>query len=573
MRENEEERAAFALDLRAGAAAADLREISGAPNREATRCTLRVSGGALTLTVEAEDGDMLNLLSSISEVGRDPYLYEEDCVQIAVALPGEVEPSDFLVINPHGGRKGTTGALRWNAIAHRHGRGWSLELEITLPPGTGSVGLSLHRFYRGARTEVHGLARNLPHPLRPSEFPVLVLTGDGDAARLATAHRRAAEAAEREVLDRQISAARARITSARASKGPAPTLALAEELARRRAGRTLESGGGFLCWNEGHYQMALLDLWELTGSRDWLDIAVNRMKGVWALRGSERGQADAMWGRLLPTWYNDTETNTVCTLVSGVILNPIARLIRAAHEDPGLADVWSVVKSWVPLCDTILTLHDIEWVEFADGGGMHLEPYMKGPRRVYPRGGSRINPVNREYFFTMPMVNMARVTGNAEYLRKAEMSARFFMNMRDVTADDCLCWEYEISRYPATGEDICHAACQVAFAELCRTEGVVVTDGDLRRMANTLAKRIFRHGDVPCDGLRGYAPGLHIGLATWSGLCRFVPEVFPKIEAVVATALCEGDRHFTGEQGWGVRILTCLERGRRASAAASREER
>jgi hypothetical protein len=399
---------------------------------------------------------------------------------------------------------------------------------------------------------------------------VLVLTGDGEAARLAAGYRDAAKAAEQEVLNRQLAAIRARIAAARNSKGPAPTLALAEDLARRRAGRALEPGEGFLCWNEGHYQMALLDLWELTGSREWIEIAANRMKGVWTLRGSERGQPDAMWGKPLPTWYNDTETNTVCTLVSGVILNPIARLIRAAHDDPRLADVWSTVKSWVPLCETIFTLHDIEWVEFADGSGMHLEPYPKGPRRVYPRGGSRINPVNREYFFTLPMLNMARVTGNAEYLRKAEMSTRFFLNMCDVTADDCLCWEYEIGRYPATGEDISHAACQVAFAELCRTEGVVVTDGDLRRIANTLAKRIFRYGDVPCGELRGSDPGLHIGLATWSGLCRFVPEVFPKIEAVVATALCEGDFHFTGEQGWGVRILTSLEKGRRASAAAGR---
>jgi hypothetical protein len=473
------------------------------------------------------------------------------------------------VINPHGSRKGSANALRWRALTHRHGRGWRLDLEIPIPPDLGSIGLSLHRFYRGIQNEAHGLARNLPHPLSPGEFPVLVLAGDGDAAQLAAAHRDAAKAAEREGTNRQLVAVRARIEAARGSEGPVPALALAEELAHRRAGRALEAGESFLCWNEGHYQMALLDLWELTGSREWIDIVIPRMNGVWARRGSERGQPDALWGKRLPTWYNDTETNTVCTLVSGVILNPIARLIRLAHDEPRLADVWAAVKEWVPRCEEIFALHDIEWIEFADGGGMHLEPYRKGPSRVYPRGGSRVNPLNREFLFTQPMLNMARVTGNAEYLRKAEMSARFFLNMGEVTADDCLCWEYEIGRYPATGEDIDHAGCQVAFAELCCAEGVVVTETDLRRVANTLAKRIFRYGDVPCGSLRGYDPGLCIGLATWSGLCRFVPDVFPIIEVIVATALREGDCHFTGEQGWGVRILTCLEKGRRAVAAAN----
>jgi len=68
---------------------------------------------------------------------------------------------------------------------------------------------------------------------------------------------------------------------------------------------------------------------------------------------------------------------------------------------------------------------------------------------------------------------------------------------------------------------------------------------------------------VPTGTLRGYYPSLDLAVAVWSSLCRFVPSVFPKICAVIHTAICEGDKHFTGEHGWGIRLLTNIEKTRK----------
>jgi len=208
----------------------------------------------------------------------------------------------------------------------------------------------------------------------------------------------------------------------------------------------------------------------------------------------------------------------------------------------------------------VLTLHDREWVELPGGAGMHLEPFLKGPRRVYPRGGSRINPLNREFALSMPMLHIARITGNAEYERKVRANARYFLQSAQVD-DGCLLWEYQTGCCAAEGEDLGHAHCQVLFAELCAAEGVEVAEDDLRRIAATLERRVFRHGDVPCGTVRGYDPGLHLAVGTWSSLCRFVPEVFPRVEAVVRTLLRTRPAAFA--EGWGVRNLTCLEKTRR----------
>ena len=268
-----------------------------------------------------------------------------------------------------------------------------------------------------------------------------------------------------------------------------------------------------------------------------------------------------MWGRPLPTWINDSETGTACTLVSGVIMRPITRLIRTVYETPGLAALKGSAEQWIDLCRETVQFHDPEWVEFPDGSGMHLEPYGKGPRRVYPRGGSRVNPLNRQFVLGMSMLNLALATGDEEYLRKVAMMARFFRNTSEIT-ERTFVWEYLAGAYPSTGEDISHAHVQVHFAELCAAAGVVITEVDLRRIANTFADNVFRHGDVPCGNVRGGEPGLHLAVATWAGLCRFRPEVFPKVEAVVEAVFRE-DRMMSLRDGWGIRNLTCLEKARR----------
>ncbi len=550
------------FDLRSGSATAPLKEIAGHPNAVRTEVTFQLTDTHLSLRIEAEDLDMLHLISSVSKPNSDQTLYEEDAVQIALALPGQASIGDWLVINPHGSRKGSSVALQWEATPHRHGSGWSLQMVLPRP-AVPALGFSLHRYYRGAKHEVQGLGSNLPHPLEPARFPVLVLAGAEPAAEVEHRFRSQAQAAAHEVERQAADAVRRRVDTARKRPDFAalPTLAQAVRLADLRADTPMQTSERFLAWNEGHYLHALLNLWELTRDRRWIERAIPRMNAVWAARGQ---QPD---GTLLPTWINDLETGVPCTLCTGVILWPMTRLLNLLHAHPELAEFKPQVHGWIGWAEAALASHDDEWIEFPDGSGMHIEPYGKGPRRVYTHPavtGSRINPVNREYFYTLALMEFARFHRRPEYIRKIRMNALFFKNISDWSQDRWV-WEYEPSRYPACGEDIDHAGCQVEFAHQCARDGIVFTEADLEKMAVTLARNIYRLGDVPCGDIRGYHPGFGIGIALWSRLCRFpvARPLFPHIEALIATAVAENHPCFDGTQGWGIRLLTALEMTRR----------
>lgn len=553
------------LDLRSGSAAASLKEIAGRTNSVRTDVSFKLTETTLSIRIEAEDLDMLHLISSVSEPNQDPYLYEEDVIQIAFALPGQSGIGDWLVINPHGSRKGSPAALHWTAVPIRHGTGWTLDLSLHCPVAP-IVGLSLHRYYRGVNHEVQGLTTNLPHPLEPAQFSVLILAGTESAAEAERHFKHQAHTAAQATDQIAADAIRPRITAARSHPDFTKLTALdqAIRLADRRAQLPLQPSERFLCWNEGHFLLAVLNLWELTQDRRWIDLALERMEGVWSLRHKDTD------GTPMPTWINDLETGVPCTLVTGAILWPMTRLLRMIHEMPALAEFKTRVRGWIPRAEEALAFHDNEWIEFPDGSGMHIEPYQKGPRRIYTDPtlhGSRINPVNREFFYTLAMMELARVKHSSAHLRKIRMNALFFKHNSD-WSDNRWVWEYEIGRYPACGEDIDHGCCQVEFAHYCVKDGIVFTESDLEKMAATLAQNIYRLGDIPYGDIRGYHPVFGIGVALWSRLCRFpaARPLFPQIEALIATAVVENHPCFDGSQGWGIRLLTALEQTRQVLA-------
>jgi hypothetical protein len=227
-------------------------------------------------------------------------------------------------------------------------------------------------------------------------------------------------------------------------------------------------------------------------------------------------------------------------------------------EDDGLKSLRPRAQPWIELSRQCIETHNDEWLDLPDGCGMFIEPYDKGPRRVYPTGGSRVCPLNRAYFPAMAMLRLGRLTGDGKMLKRVEAMARYFVGMSEMLDDGSLVWEYEEGRYPAVGEDTSHAACQMAFVELCAAEDVVFDESHLRAMATTLKLQLLKYGDVACGTVRGLEPGLDMATAVWSPLCRFEPTLFPAIEAILNVMLHEG-KFDCATQGWGVRTLTALE--------------
>jgi len=526
-----------------------LVEISGNENTASTECILTRRDNKLAVQVLAADPNMMDLVATATAPNSDRFLYEEDCVQLAITTAAGIE---VLLVNAQGSRKGNT---EWPVATRRAAAVW--EITVMVPTDGDAVGLSVHRFFRGVGNECHGINDGLPHPLDPLKFLPVSLAPGADAQALIESVAEEQEAATRRTVEQT----RQLIARARTQGGVDASLATAIEFARRRDEQGVTPDERSLCWNEGHHQQALLDLWELTHDREWLQRAIPRIERVWACRADRLSIKDSFWGEALPTWYNNTETGTACTLTSGVIIAPIARLSRAANDNATTADI--VNTAWIDQCHETIALHDREWIDFADGSGTYFEPYPKGPRRMYPKGGSRICPLNRAFFMAFPLLDLAAIQERPEYQRKAKAMALFFKNNTELQENGSLVWEYEPSSYPSMGEDFGHASCQILFAEQCTAEGIVFTESDLRAMAQTLAQNVFCYGDVPAGHIRlPGLPGLHYGVASWASLCRFVPDVFPKMIDLIQTALrMEDDPHTLG--GWGVRCLTRLEIGRR----------
>jgi len=435
-------------------------------------------------------------------------------------------------------------------------------ISVPVPADQPAIGLSIHRFYRGINHEVHGVECSLPHPLDPCKFLVCVLCDTADRRRVFDDYVASARAAAEQCTQDRLADARARIARAQTTNGPRASLATVKSFALKHADMPPPPDPTAGLWNETYYQCALIDLWELERDRRWLQIVIPRMEHALAHRTDRSGKLDPVRGVVLPTWYGDAGEPWAMTLVTGVILNPIARMMRTVHDDAELRDLAPRVARWMPASEEAIDAHGDEWVELGDGAGTYLEPYAKGPRRVYPTGGSRPAPFNRASLLAMPMLNLGRVLGRSDYVEKATKFAVHFKRSCQTLPNGSLVWEYLPGRYPATGEDISHAHCQVLFAELCAAEGIVFDQRDLRALARTLEKNVFRYGDVPCGEVRGLQPELSIAVGAWSLLCRFAPHLLPRIVAVVETAMAEREFDFTG-QGWGIRLLTLIEKARR----------
>ena len=540
----------------------EMQEISGAPATVQTICSFKRLDGAVQVRIDAYDDRMLDLVATVPKPGiEDQFLFEEDCIQVAAASAGTAEATEFLLVNPYGSSRAFGEAKKWDRSVCRHEGGWRITIIIPVLDAWCVWGLSVHRFYRGVHHEVLGISTSLPHPLDTSVFPLFVLKPVPDAEAAANGYRSSTRGAQNSVRHNALAAFKARIDNR--TKPTIPWTQLAAEFAERRAAEEVRSATGFLCWNEGHYQHALIDLWQLTGEIRWLEMAVERMDQVWSVTGEQIGLEDTIWGEKMPTWYDhNDELGTAICLITGVILYPIARLMHTVHNSESAVSLRPGIEPWVERCRRAVAVHDREWVELPDGSGIYLEPHPKGPNRIYPNVGSRVAPLNRAFLLAMPLLYLARVLKDEIYLDRVERMARFFRHSTEILENGTMVWEYEASRYPATGEDISHGHCQLLFAEHCCSEGIEFTENDLRKIAATLEKNIFRYGDVPCEEIRGIKPTLNLAAGAWSGLCRFVPNVFEKIEAVLETYLSENPNQAEPE-GWLIRILTMVDLSRR----------
>jgi hypothetical protein len=539
----------------------DLLEITGGKNTVATACRLQQLPGKLILTVIAQDPDPFSLIATEPLPGKpDQFLYEEDCIHLAISLPGQPQPADFSLINPRGSRKGSKGASNWDVQTSRSQSSWEIKTTIPLPTDAQAIGLLLVRFFRGIHGELHGLSPALPHPMDVTTFtPVLLCLPPNQTPDQAAAHfSKSADQAASEHLQSTLQSVRARMTKNLAiANRPRITLDHARQHALALLESPVPTTVRALSWGEQYVIHSLIDLWQLDLDRQWLNHAITRCESVWDARAHLQNRADSLWHQVMPTWYDaDGLDNSPITLGTGAIIYPIARLFHLIHSTPDLADLRPRLSHWDENFRLAIAAHDREWIDLPAGQGNYLEPDGKGPRRLYPTGGSRICPLNRSFYLAMPLMFLAQHLNQPIYMDRVKKMARYFKNSCQLQDNGALVWEYLTSRYPATGEDVSHATSQVTFAHMLADAGIEFTTADLQAMALTLKHNILRHHDVPCEYLRAVEPGFSWYLGLWAPLTRYVPETLPALINLVEAAMAEGHPHT--KMPWGLRNTTSL---------------
>jgi hypothetical protein len=188
----------------------------------------------------------------------------------------------------------------------------------------------------------------------------------------------------------------------------------------------------------------------------------------------------------------------------GMITYPIVTYARFVYENPELStdpDYVAKAERYVQAVEELMHALEHEWRQNEAGEGW----YIVAPGAPVWMDGID-EPFNHFLAVGRTMVQLAAVTGKAEWRDKAAAMARTFKNDLRLTADDAYTWSYwwskgwayrgwapeqQVSintpglRERPVAEDTSHGSIDVHFAYLCYKEGIVFDRTDMERFTRT----------------------------------------------------------------------------------------
>ncbi len=169
--------------------------------------------------------------------------------------------------------------------------------------------------------------------------------------------------------------------------------------------------------------------------------------------------------------------------------------------------------------------HDKEWVNMPNNRGYYkiAEDDLQWPNNV-------ILPWNQMFGLLETMVSLYKITGDEAYKNKIERAANHFMDHVTLNKEkDLYIWNYwEWEGYTGR-ESHTYAKLDAEFIARCYDAGIVFTELDMRRFANTWATNFIKTGGklanrVDGTGERGYE--YYVAYANDFSLCE--PIIFEK---------------------------------------------
>jgi hypothetical protein len=241
--------------------------------------------------------------------------------------------------------------------------------------------------------------------------------------------------------------------------------------------------------------MSLAAMYRATGDRAYLDRLAAHADAVMSQRDHARGVTDYR-GISTACWRNTSyQVRPYCYVVhSGMIAYPVAELVRLIGACPDLADVETYdgttyaakTTSLLAAAEEVVAAHDDQFVPSGNAGDYIFRP----DANFLTYAGSPV-PLNQQNAMGRLLVTLWQITGNPDYLDKAQRLAIRLRSAISLGGNGEYLWNYWGGSYSAPGEDISHAAINVGFAALAASAGIEFDEDDLEAFAHTFVVHVY----------------------------------------------------------------------------------
>jgi len=250
-----------------------------------------------------------------------------------------------------------------------------------------------------------------------------------------------------------------------------------------------------LAWGESYVMMSLASMYRATGDRSYLDRLAEHADAALAQRDDARGVTDYR-GVSTACWRNTSyQDEPYCYAVhSGMIAYPIADLVRLIRARPELADFTTYdgttyaakASALLGAVEQVAAAHEDQFVNAGAGGN-----YIFRTDASFLAFAGDPMPLNQQNAMGRLLIVLWQLTGEADYLDKAERLATRLESALTTGANGEYLWNYWGTPYSAPGEDISHAAINLGFAAQAAAAGIVFDDADLEAFAATFLTHVY----------------------------------------------------------------------------------
>lgn len=289
-----------------------------------------------------------------------------------------------------------------------------------------------------------------------------------------------------------------------------------------------------LAWGESYVMMSLAAMYRTTGHRMYLDRLARHIDSVLQQRDDARGVADyrgisgACWRN---TSYQDGGQPYCYAVHSGMLIQPMVDFVRAVEGQPWADQPSADGESYADKATRYLVAAE-ETVAFHEDEWNPAGYYFARADATFLSFAGQDLPLNQSNALGRALVGLAVHTGDPEHLAKATALAQRMRDQMTVAGDGAYLWNYWGGPLSGNGEDVSHAAINVAFAVDAAAAGIVFDADDLEGLAATFVQRVYVDDGTFSDFVGGGSTNgssYRAQVARWLDLARVRTTIYTAV--------------------------------------------